>query len=127
MKLLSATTTFSLCCFSLLIGCAYPAAAQSSMPPCSITNNTSPPMMTFVIINNSPQTIYPVLSAGDVAAEDNWMEACFGTTQAQITNGQVYPRGAIYRFYINPTTGIPAKGMPGSTVTVTLPIYSVLS
>jgi hypothetical protein len=80
--------------------------------------------MTIVIINNSPATIYPVLSSGTGGvAEDNWMEACFGTTQAEINAGQTYPRGAIYRFYINSSQGI----APGATVTITFPIYSALN
>jgi hypothetical protein len=122
MRLLSIIATLSVCCFSLFAGWVYPAAAQT--PQCNLTNNTLPPLMTIVIINNSPQTIYPVLSSGTGGvAEDNWMEACFGNTQAQINAGQKYPRGAIYRFYINPSQGI----APQATVTVTLPIYSALN
>ena len=101
--------------------------------------------MKVVIINNSPDPIYPVLSSGVAlplgggglvtGAEDAWLEACFGTTKAQIAAGQTYARGSIARFYINPTTGIPAadtnngcSGLQAScTVTITLPLYSVLS
>jgi hypothetical protein len=85
-------------------------------------------MMQITIINNTKgaaaTNIWPVLSAGDVAAQDEWLEACFGTTQNQIDAGQKYPRQAQYRFYINPENGgIP----PGGSVTVNLPIYSLLA
>jgi hypothetical protein len=116
MRLLSARSIFAGLCFVQFMSWAHPCAAQT-VP--------APPMMTIQIFNNStsdsPVNIFPVLSAGAAAGVDEWLQAAFGTTNAQSQN--VYPRGAQYRFYINPATGIP----PGGRVTVNLPLYSLLA
>src|SRR6516162_3935963 len=112
---LSARAILTAYCAFQFLGWAHPGVAQTA-PPCR--PNTSPPMMQITIINNTNSdpgtqtTIYPVLSAGsavkpgDPPIEDEWLEACSGSTQKQIDAGDKYPRAAIYRFYVNPTNGI---------------------
>jgi hypothetical protein len=115
MSPLSASSIFAGCCFAQCLSWAHPCAAQT-VP--------TPPLMTIQIFNNSAaNNIFPVLSAGAEASPDEWLQAAFGTTEAQAKAGAVYPRAAQYRFYINPTTGIP----PGGAVTVNLPLYSLLT
>ncbi len=121
---LSRTSIFAtLCCLALLAWA--PLCAAQTVAPCTLTNTV--PTMTIKIFNNSPTTgkgavtIFPVLTAGASAGLDQWMQACFQTTQAQ-GGANRYPRQNPYRFYINPANGI----APGQNVTVSLPLFSQL-
>lgn len=71
---------------------------------------------TITIHNNSEaETIYPVVATS--ATEVNqWVQACLRTTDP-------YPTTSVYKLYVNDGKGIP----PGSSVTITLPLYSELS
>ncbi len=71
---------------------------------------------TITIYNNSDSaTIYPVLSTSKNAVNE-WIQGCFRTTEP-------YPTEYVYKLYVNEGTGI----LPGSSVTITLPLYSEVS
>lgn len=70
---------------------------------------------TITIYNDSETTIYPVLATSKNAVNE-WIQGCFRTTEP-------YPTNYVYKLYVNENTGIP----PGSSVTITLPLYSELS
>lgn len=70
---------------------------------------------TVTIYNDSESTIYPVLATSKNAVNE-WLQGCFRTTD-------LYPTNYVYKLYVNEGTGI----APGSSVTITLPLYSELS
>lgn len=70
---------------------------------------------TITIYNDSETTIYPVLATSKNAVNE-WIQGCFRTTEP-------YPTNYVYKLYVNENTGI----APGSSVTITLPLYSELS
>ncbi len=67
---------------------------------------------TITIHNNSQNTLYPVLSTSKNAV-NQWLQGCWRVTDA-------HPTDFVYKLYVNDGTGIPA----GSSVTITLPLYS---
>src|SRR5690606_37245682 len=69
----------------------------------------------ITVQNNSDGTIYPVLSTSKNAV-NQWLQGCFRSTDP-------YPTDYVYKLYVNQGEGIP----PGSSVTITLPLYSKLS
>lgn len=80
------------------------------------------PDMTIQIYNNSDRySIYPVLSTG-AHTIDTWMQAAFKIPVSNLGDSP-YPTPSTFRLYLNPTgAGIP----PGSSITVTLPLYTQL-
>ncbi|WBV71673.1 hypothetical protein PGH42_00480 [Legionella pneumophila] len=70
---------------------------------------------TITIFNNSEVTIYPVLATSKNAVNE-WIQGCFRTTEP-------YPTNYVYKLYVNEGTGI----APGSSVKITLPLYSQLA
>ncbi|MFT0534372.1 hypothetical protein ACMHYJ_16300 [Castellaniella hirudinis] len=70
---------------------------------------------TITIHNNSAGVIYPVLSTSKNAV-NQWIQGCLRTAEP-------YPTDHVYKLYVNEGQGIPA----GSSVTMTLPLYSELS
>lgn len=79
------------------------------------------PTMTIKIYNDSDAyNIYPVLSTG-TSTPDQWMQAAFGVPRSELGNNP-YPKTNQFRLYINGLNGIP----PGSSVTITVPLYSQL-
>ncbi|MCE0724374.1 MULTISPECIES: hypothetical protein [Legionella] len=71
---------------------------------------------TITIYNNSENTtIYPVLATSKNEVNE-WIQGCFRTTEP-------YPTKYVYKLYVNEGTGI----APGSSVTITLPLYSELA
>ncbi|HBD7485242.1 TPA: hypothetical protein KKX56_002468 [Legionella pneumophila] len=70
---------------------------------------------TITIFNNSEVTIYPVLATSKNAVNE-WIQGCFRTTES-------YPTNYVYKLYVNEGTGI----VPGSSVKITLPLYSQLA
>ena len=70
---------------------------------------------TISIHNDSGQTIYPALSTSANAVNE-WLQACFRTQE-------LLPTTFVTKLYVNEGVGIPA----GSSVTITLPLYSQLS
>ena len=88
------------------------------------------PDMTIQIFNpaSNNYNIYPVISAGAASTADEWLQAYFKITLAQLNTGKFfYPRTGIPRIYVNCCTagenGIP----PGGSVTLTLPLFSPLN
>ncbi|RUR10296.1 hypothetical protein ELY15_08260 [Legionella sp. km772] len=69
----------------------------------------------LTIFNNSDTTIYPVISTSKNAVNE-WLQGCFRTTAT-------YPTNDVYKLYVNEGVGI----APGSSVSITLPLYSKLS
>ena len=70
----------------------------------------------ITIHNNSENaTIYPVVATSKNSTNE-WIQGCFRTDKP-------HPTKFVYKLYINEGKGIP----PGSSVTVTLPLYSQLS
>lgn len=83
-----------------------------------------PAMMTIQIFNSSSNyNIYPVIEGGGAVGAkgtDDWLQAYFGTTKADI-NTNTYPRAQTYRIFINPAKdGIP----PNTGVTFSLPLLT---
>ncbi|WP_298624594.1 hypothetical protein [uncultured Legionella sp.] len=72
---------------------------------------------TISIYNNTEDTIYPVVSTS-MNSVNEWLQGCFRTS-IKIA----YPTKFVYKLYVNEGTGI----APGSSVTITLPLYSKLS
>ncbi|WP_222946875.1 hypothetical protein [Caballeronia sp. EK] len=71
---------------------------------------------TVTIYNNaSGSTIYPVLSTSKNAVNE-WIQGC-------LRSADPYPTKYVYKLYVNEGRGIP----PGSSVTITLPLYSRLA
>lgn len=70
---------------------------------------------TITLYNNSEKMIYPVLATSKNAVNE-WIQGCFRTTDP-------YPTDYVYKLYVNEGEGI----SPGSSVTITLPLYSELS
>ncbi|HHF7374962.1 hypothetical protein [Legionella bozemanae] len=71
---------------------------------------------TITIYNNSENTtIYPVLATSKNEVNE-WIQGCFRTAEP-------YPTKYVYKLYVNEDTGI----APGSSVTITLPLYSELA
>jgi hypothetical protein len=70
---------------------------------------------TITIRNNTEGTIYPVVATSNNSVNE-WIQACFRSTEP-------YPTKFVYKLHVNEGKGIPA----GSSVTVTLPLYSELS
>jgi len=101
--------------------------ANASAPPTTIDcTQGQTPTTTVQIFNNSTDfVIYPVLSAGAQSDTDTWIQACFQLSDEEAEKN-LYPRANQYRMYINccasGENGIP----PGSSVTITLPLYSPL-
>ncbi|MET3915820.1 hypothetical protein ABID97_002602 [Variovorax sp. OAS795] len=71
---------------------------------------------TITINNNTAGTIYPVLATSQNATNE-WIQACFRDTS------KPYPTKFVYKLYVNEGVGL-AKG---ASVTITLPLFSVLS
>lgn len=71
---------------------------------------------TITIYNNSESTIYPVISMSENKVNE-WLQGCFRDTSKN------YPTEHVYKLYINEDKGLPS----GSSVEVTLPLYSQLS
>jgi len=78
-------------------------------------NQVMVPPKTITIHNDSDGTIYPVLVIGAKGAEDQWVQACLRTREA---NNSKY----VYKAYVNEGQGIPSN----SSVTITLPVFSEL-
>lgn len=80
------------------------------------------PEMTIKIYNNSPDyNIYPVLSTG-TSDHSLWMQSAFKVLKKDLERDR-FPKPYQFRFFVNPKgDGIP----PNSSVTVTLPLYSLL-
>jgi len=83
------------------------------------------------IKNNSPETIFPVISApkydpNNPNAADLWMQAqC--ETDPKDAKTRRFSSTLVYRAYINLPADVPTGGVPpGSTVTITLPFYTKL-
>ena len=71
---------------------------------------------TITIHNNSDtDTIYPVLATSKNAVNE-WVQAC-------LRSSEPFPTEYVYKLYVNEGVGI----KPGSSVTITLPLYSELS
>ncbi|TSH98849.1 hypothetical protein FOZ76_01665 [Verticiella sediminum] len=70
---------------------------------------------TITLYNNSADsTVYPVLATSKNAVNE-WLQGCLRSTES-------YPTEYVYKLYVNEGKGIP----PGSSVTITLPLYSKL-
>lgn len=78
-------------------------------------NKTTVKAKTITIYNNSDDIIYPVLATSKNAVNE-WLQGCFRSVESYSTN-------YVYKLYVNEGTGI----VPGSSVTITLPLYSKLS
>lgn len=79
-------------------------------------NETIVKPKTITIHNNSDaHPIYPVIATSKNAVNE-WLQGCFRTTEP-------LPTDKVYKLYVNKDAGIP----PGSSVTITLPLYSKLS
>lgn len=70
---------------------------------------------TITIYNNSESIIYPVIATSKNSVNE-WIQGCFSTIDP-------YPTNFVYKLYVNEGTGI----APGSSVVITLPLYSELS
>lgn len=70
---------------------------------------------TITIVNNTPGTIYPVITIGKKPKEapDEWLKACFPEEPAPIADN-------VYKLYIRKNDGLKTK----ESVTITLPLYS---
>ena len=93
-------------------------APQANKPiVCKDYDNQDVPISskTITIHNSSEGTIYPVL-ATSMNKDNKWVRACKRTNDPIATD-------TVYKLYVNDGQGI----APGSSVTLTLPLYSELS
>lgn len=99
---------------SLLTGVSTAASGEIQCKDYNGKDTTVKPK-TITIYNNSGDTIYPVLATSKNAVNE-WLQGCFRSTAP-------YPTNFVYKLYVNEGEGI----KPGSSVTITLPLYSKLS
>ncbi|MDX1836982.1 hypothetical protein DIZ81_04760 [Legionella taurinensis] len=70
---------------------------------------------TITVYNNSETVIYPVISTSKNAVNE-WIQGCLRTSSP-------YPTEKVYKLYVNEDQGI----APGSSVTITLPLFSQIA
>lgn len=101
---------------SVVLLCSATSSVAESIE-CKDYNGNLMPLKpkTITIYNNSENTIYPVLATSKNAVNE-WIQGCFRTAEP-------YPTNYVYKLYVNEGTGI----SHGSSVTITLPLYSELS
>lgn len=126
--------------FPFFFGFAATAAAQQQEPPDPDRSclGRSPPTKEIRIKNNSPDTIFPVISVPiydrnqapsggkDNRSADLWMQAQCGITEQDADNRR-FNTTKVYRAYINLQGGVGTTGVPpGSTVRITVPFWTQL-